>query len=94
VAVGRRMAHPKRRALCRSPVTEYRTAPMLPRHGRSLVALSVLKEQCSDQLEQSFRTNGLFDEIGALRQLPGCGGDASGCDHNADILAIIPYSAG
>ena len=58
------------------------------------MAHSVLTEQHSDQLEQSFRTNGLFDEIGALRQVPECGGHASGCDHDTNILSIIPHSAG
>jgi len=44
---------------------------MLECHERSFVALSALKEQRSDQLKQSFRTNGLSDEISALRQVPG-----------------------
>jgi hypothetical protein len=88
------MAHPERRDLCRSPVTEYRLAPTLQRYERSFVALSAANEQRSDQLKQSFRMHGLFDEIGPVRQLPGCGGDASGCDHDTDILSIIPHSAG
>ncbi len=58
------------------------------------MALSALKEQRSDQLKQSFRANGLPDEMSPLRQVPRCGGNASRCDHNTNILAIIPNSAG
>src|SRR4051812_33707241 len=58
------------------------------------MALSALTEQRSDQLKQSLSTNRLFDEIGALGQVPRCGSHASGCDHDTDIVSILPYSAG
>ena len=32
--------------------------------------------------------------MGLRRQVPGCGGHASGCDHDTNILSIIPHSAG
>ncbi len=48
-------------------------APRLQGRECSLVALSAVAEERSDQLEQSFRTNGLLDEISLFRQFPGCG---------------------
>ena len=58
------------------------------------MTLSVLKEQRSDQLKQSFRANGLSDEIGPWRQILGCRGNAPRCDHNTNILSIVVHSVG
>jgi hypothetical protein len=44
--------------------------------------------------QQSFRTHEFSDEVSALRQLPGCGGNASRRDHNTSIRSIITHSAG
>lgn len=78
------MAYPERRALCRSPITNV----------QAYAHASVLKEQRPDQPKQSFRANGLCDKIGPRRQIPGCGGHTSGCDHHTNILSIIAHSAG
>ena len=64
-----------------------------PKSG-STFGSDALAEQCSDQFKQSFRANGLFDKVSALRQVPGCRGHAPRCDHDANILSIIPHSAG
>jgi hypothetical protein len=57
------------------------------------VALSALTEQRSDQLKQSFGTTG-FSTKKAPPASPWVRGNASRGDQSADILAILPYSAG
>jgi hypothetical protein len=58
-----------------------------------MTLLSVAKQR-PDELKQPFRTNRLSNEVSPLRQVPGCGGNASRGDQNTNILSILPHSAG